>query len=198
MEPYYRRPWFWALVMAIVAVFAFGVIIAASSPDRERSTTTVVQTPPDPAPTPRVVPAPVIPGPSVAPTPAPPVAPVTPVTPAPPAPPPRVITKVEKVPVPVIRERTVVVPVPESSGTGAGTGTLFRDTNLPARIHFDDTNWQATSTTTVDAPEDLLKEVGTADDGTKLYVSINATEPYQSLVAPVTGKTGVYVQYQRR
>jgi hypothetical protein len=194
MEPYYRRPWFWALVMAIVGIFAFGVIIAASSPDRERSTTTVVQTPPAPAAPPRVVPAPVIPGPSVAPTPAPPV---TPVTPAPPATPPKVITRVEKVPVPVIRERTVVVPVPESSGTGTSAGTLFRDTNLPTRVHFDDTNWQATDTTTVDAPEDLLKEVGTADDGTKLYVSINATEPYQSLVAPVVGKTGVYVQYQR-
>ncbi len=131
----YRQPWFWAVVIAVVALLTFGIVIAASGPNRDANDTTTVIQQPSPQPETAVVPVPTpglggtgSAGSTTAPTPAParpeePERPVRPATPPPTARP---------EPPQVIRERTVIIregnrdkePAANKPGTGSTTPPL--------------------------------------------------------------------------
>jgi hypothetical protein len=211
----YRRPWFWAAILALIAVLVFGIVIAASGPDRNaEGTTTVVQTPP-PAPE-SAAPAPIIPVPPPSMPPvvsAPAPSPVLPERPAAPAP-------VLKPPPPqIVREKTVIIrekapkasppkpatpaPDPGSSippGPSASRGATdeFGATGLPKQVRYDDLQWQAAKTMTVQNPDQTLQQIGTTEDGTAIYVSVNAQEPYLTILCAVPDEQGKFVEYRKR
>jgi hypothetical protein len=209
----YRRPWFWGVVIAAVAILTFTVIIAASGPDRDRrEPDVIVQPPAQPAPVPppgvqvapmpaphlqpAPEPAPAPPGVTIRPAPAEPAPSAAPARPARPASPP---PAAKARPPQVIREKTVIIPEPVPRATpGAPAAALFRDTGLPREIRFDSARYQAASTMTVTAPETELTAIELAEDGTALYVTVNAQPPYQTVLAAVPDQEGVYVLYRRR
>ena len=97
-----------------------------------------------------------------------------------------------------------ITPDPSATGTasrGAAKGDStrgFENTSLPKRLQFEGLGWQATGMTTIVGGDDNLKSIGAADDGTSLYVNMNAQEPYQSVMAPVPDQDGHYVIYRRK
>lgn len=195
----YRQPWFWAVVIAVVAVLGFVIAIGASSKDRTADNSTTIVQQPSPAPNPSVVPVPT-PGANTPPPSAEPVQPVQPerpVEPAKPAPPQvkeRVIIKEKPVPVPV-----PVTPPPGPKTTAPstpGAADQFENTGLARTLRFNDRNWRASSTVTMD--ETQLKSVGVSENSTELFAEMNATEPYTTLYVPVPDEAGKYVRYQVR
>jgi hypothetical protein len=106
----------------------------------------------------------------------------------------------------VVRDRIVKVPVPTPAPTTPPPaprdpsitpgGDQFRDTGLAREIRFEDTAWRATSTVTMTAQD--LKSIGTAEDGSELFVSMDASAPYQNVLVPVPDEAGKYVSYQNR
>lgn len=201
--PAYRQPWFWAVIVAVAAILGFVIVTAASNPERNAGDSTTIVQQPSAAPEPQAVPVPVTPStpssPStVTPPPAEPVRPERPVAPAKPAPAPKPT---------VIKEKTVIIreghpstaPVPPGpqatpAPTPAPAPGTFLDTGMPKDLTFNDSTFRAQDTTTM--TQDQLKSIGTAADGTELFVSANATEPYQSVLAVVPGETDKYVRYQ--
>jgi len=225
---WYRQPWFWAVIVAVAAIFIFGMVIAASGPNRQAGgdTTTVVQQPaPAPAENETYIPVPV-PAPSAsAPsaTPAPPVQPARPAQPEKPAKE-RVIVKEQPK---IIHKETVVIrdrapekddasrsadrnrdaapaeddPASSLPGPRSGAGPVvaldtFQTTGLPKRMSFNDSEWKANRIVTV--VPDKLKDAGTAEDGQALMVSMNATEPYATVLVAIPNETDKYVEYKKQ
>jgi outer membrane biosynthesis protein TonB len=187
----YRQPWFWAVIVAIVAIMGFVIVTAASSRDHAAdSSTTIVQQPtPTTTPNPAVVP---VPTPSVTPsmptTPVSPVPPVKPAEPAKPAPPvvkEKVIVKEQPVPVPV--------PVPTPGIPSNGNRDEFGNTGVSRRLRLDGQRWKANATIDMDATQ--LKSAGISENSTEMFADTNATEPYTTLYVPVPDQAGKYVRF---
>lgn len=180
----YRRPWFWAVIIAVAAVLVFAVVIAANSPDRVGTdSTTVIQQPSPTDPAPAVTPLPV-PAPAAAPAPAP----VPPQEPAL-AKEPQVTTIIKPE---VVREKTVIIREPR---TPPGTA-FFRNTRLPKELRFEDHPWTARDTVTVEDPAAELISAGQTEDGKELFVRTEDREPYDSLFIAVPDQTRLFVEYQ--
>lgn len=207
----YRQPWFWAVVIAVVAILGFVVVIAASNRDRADSDTTTIVQQPAPDPGTNVVP---VPGgttqsqPAEPAEPAEPVQPQEPAKPVQPSQPAPQVTERERV---IVREREVPVPVPVPSGepnqtpsrapsttppAPAGAGDEFQNTGLKRTLQFNNNAWRAQSTVPMD--ETQLKSAGIAEDSTELFAEANAQEPYTTLYVPVPDQAGTYVRYSRR
>lgn len=206
--PVQRRPWFWAALSAVAALFIFTiVIVAANRSDDGKDTTTIVRQPTEPE-SPQVVPVPVPPV-STSPLPASPSVPA-----APPATP------------PVVRERTIIIPEDEAEKQRKATGQEasgkperadrapasepeaaaprvteikeFRSTGLPAEIRFEERGWKATEERTVTEPASELKSIGTTEDGAEVWVPMQAIEPYEQIYVAVLDEDGKYVVYRKR
>lgn len=198
----YRQPWFWGVMIALVAVFAGAIMINASSPRQNREDTTIVQQP-APASNPAVV--------ATVPTTVPTTS-TFPATPAPvsPAPTARTVAPARPAPPVIVREKTVIIHdrggdnpdnAPAAQGPTSTTvpaADQFQATGLPKRLRYDDARWRATSTTVVVDPDVNLTSIGTTEDGTQLFVKPGAAEPYQTVLAPVAEEPGTYVEYHRR
>lgn len=178
----YRRPWFWAVIIAVAAILVFAVVIAANSPDRVGTdSTTVIQRPSPAEPPPAVTPAP-IPAPAVTP----------PATTPPQEPPVTTIIKPE-----VVREKTVIIREPRTPPGPA----LLRNTRLPRELRFEERQWTARDTVTVGDPALELTSVGLTPDGKELFVRVDDREPYDSLFVIVPDQTRpdqtrLFVEYQ--
>jgi outer membrane biosynthesis protein TonB len=191
----YRQPWFWAVIIAVVAILGFVIVTAASNKDRAAdSSTTIVQQPaPSTTPNPAVVP---VPTPSVTPsTPSQPVSPVPPVKPVEPAKPAPPVVK-EKV---IVKEKPVPVPVPvpstpsTSTPSSNGTADQFGHTGVSRTLRLEGQRWKANGTVDMDATQ--LKSAGVSENSTEMFADTNATEPYTTLYVPVPDQAGKYVRF---
>ena len=179
----YRQPWFWAIVIAVVAILGFVVVIAASNTDRTATDSTTIVQQPSPSATPPVVP---FPGNT-----AEPAEPSPPAEPAEPALPPKVIREREVI------VKPVPVPVPaQPSNPPALDTSEFQNTGLPKQMKFDDHAWKATTIAKMDAR--TLKSLGTTDTGVEIWVDLSAREPYTTIYVAVPDEDGAYVRYTLR
>lgn len=202
----YRQPWFWAVIIAVVAVLGFVVVIAASNRDRAGDSTTIVQQPaPSPSPNSPIVPVPSTgSGNMTTPQPAQPEEPVRPERPAEPAQPTtpqvkeRVIVKEKAVPVPVpVPSPAPSNPMPSTTPPGPSVADdEFQNTGLQRTLRFNDATWRASSTVPMD--ESQLRSAGISENSTELFVETNAREPFTMVYVPIPDQEGMYVRYNRR
>jgi hypothetical protein len=179
----YRQPWFWAIIIAVVAILGFVVVIAASNDRTDTDSTTIVQQP-APANGTHVVP---VPNGSTTTQPAPPAEPAEPAKPAEP----RIIRERQT----IIRERPVPVPVPVPAEKPLDTSD-FQSTGLPRQMRFHDKTWQGATVSNIEATR--LRPIGTNQDGAEVLVEVTATEPYDTVFIAVPDEAGAYVRYRAR